>query len=303
MGPAYRCGDGGLHSAASATRVPCDPFTIVVGVSTTFPWPPPGGVPFDLRTVFVVLVRRCVVVAVLAVVLAACRVGVATEIEVGADGSGALVISVQVDAETADTLTTLGLSLRPPAVAGWQSDETVSDEFHEVVVSTQFASAQELAVRVEELSAGLDEEDPAVLRDVVLMVAEDGAATFDGLAGLQLPSSAGADAPGWPTAEELRTMADDVTASLQVTFPGTVETSNASTVAGRTATWDLTVGTLVPVSARSAAPSVWQQDWVRWTVIGVGVLVLLTVVVLARRSRRRHVEAPLGRVDRMRRER
>lgn len=258
-------------------------------------------------TVFVVsarrCARRCAVVALLAVVLAACRVGVTTEIEVDADASGELVMTVQVHAETAATLTTLGLSLRPPAVAGWQSEESVTDEFHEIVVSTQFASGQELTSRVDELSVGLDDEDPAVLQDVVLVVADDGAATFDGLAGLRLPSSAGADAPGWPTADEMRELADDVTASLQVTFPGSVDESNATTVAGRTATWDLAVGTLVAVSATSAAPSVWQLGWVRWMVIGVGVMILLLVTVLARRGRRRHVEAPLGRVDRMRRER
>ncbi len=238
--------------------------------------------------------------AALAVTLAGCRVDVASEIDITDTGTGTLAVTVQVDTETAATLTALGLSLRPAAVAGWESEESTSDDAHEVVVSTSFATPEELTARVDELSLGLDGEDPAVLTDVTLVVADDGAATFDGMAGLRLPSSAGADAAGWPTAEELQALAGDVTASLAVTFPGTVEESNATTVDERTATWDLAVGSLQPVTAASAPPSLWQQGWLRWAAGAALLVLLLVTVVVARRSRRRRVEAPLGRVDRMR---
>lgn len=244
--------------------------------------------------------RPRLLVAVLAVVLAGCRVDVTTAIDVAADGSGTMMLTVQVDAETAATLTALGLSLRPAAVAGWESEESVGDDVHEVVLSTSFASDDELATRVGELSVGLDEEDPAVLVDVTLSVADDGAASFDGRAGLRLPSSAGADAAGWPSAGELQAMANEVTSVLVVTMPGNVEESNATTVDGRTATWDLQVGALQPVSATSSSPSVWQQGWLRWAALAAGLVVLVVVALVWHRGRRRRVEAPLGRVDRMR---
>lgn len=245
-------------------------------------------------------VRQWLLVAVLAVVLAGCRVDVTTAVDVAADGSGTLAVTVQLDAETASTLTALGLSLRPAAVAGWESEETVGDDVHEVVLTTSFASPDELATRVGELSAGLDDEDPAVLTDVTLVVTDDGAATFDGMAGLRLPSSAGAEAAGWPTAEELADLAGEVTASLEVTMPGTIEVSNATLVDGRTATWDLPVGSLQPVTAESSSPSLWQQGWLRWAALGGALVVLLVALAVWRRRRRRRVEAPMGRVDRMR---
>jgi len=240
------------------------------------------------------------VLAVLCMVLVGCRVDVATEVEVATDGSGTMALTVQVDAETAETLTALGLSLRPAAVAGWESQESTGDDVHEVVLTTSFASPDELATRVGELSAGLDDEDPAVLTDVTLVVSDDGAATFDGMAGLRLPSSAGADAAGWPTARELAGLAGEVTSSLEVTMPGTVEMSNATLVDGRTATWDLPVGSLQPVRAESSSPSVWQQGWVRWAALGGALVVLLVALAVWRRRRRHRAEAPMGRVDRMR---
>jgi hypothetical protein len=238
-----------------------------------------------------------------ATLLAGCRVDVTTAVEVAADGSGDLAITVAVDAETAADLAAVGLSLRPPAVAGWQSEESSTDEAHTVVLTTSFDSAPELSARVAELGEGLDEEDPAVLRDVVLDVADDGGAQFDGTAGLLLPSSAGADAAGFPSAEELRAMATDVTATLVVTLPGTVTTSNATTVDGSTATWDLPVGSMVAVSAVSEPPSFWQQGWVPWAAGVVAAVLVLVLVARLRARRRARVEAPLGRVDRMRMDR
>jgi len=247
--------------------------------------------------------RLAALVLATAMLLAGCRVDVATEVDVAPNGSGDLAITVDVDAETAANLAAVGVSLRPSAVAGWQSDEVTSDEGLRVVLKTTFDTAGELSARVAELGEGLDDEDPAVLRDVVLTVADDGSAQFDAVAGLLLPSSAGADAAGFPTAAELRELAADMTATLVVTLPGSVSSSNATSVDGATATWDLPVGTMVAVTAVADAPSLWQQGWVPWAAaIAAGVVVLVLLIGLRRRQRVR-IEAPLGRVDRMRQDR
>lgn len=247
--------------------------------------------------------RLAAVVLATALLLAGCRVDVVTEVDVEPDGSGDLAITVDVDAETATNLAAVGVSLRPPAVAGWQSDEITSDDGVRVVLATTFATAGELSERVAELGEGLDDEDPAVLRDLALTVADDGSAQFDAVAGLLLPSSAGADAAGFPSADELRELAADMTATLVVTLPGSVSSSNATSVDGTTATWDLPVGSMVAVTAVGDAPALWQQGWVPWAAAIAAAVVVLALLVALRRRRRTRIEAPLGRVDRMRRER
>lgn len=238
-----------------------------------------------------------------ALVLGACRLDVAGEVEVAADGSGTLQMAVEMDRNTAEQLVAGGADLVPEDVAGWTIDEQVDDDGHRITMVGEFGSPAELEELVADLGRGLDDEDPHLLEDLDLTVDPDGAARLEVTAGLVVPSSAGARVTGWPTAGELVAMAraGDVTATLVVRFPGNVDEANATLVDGRRAMWQLPVGNTMPVTATASAPSTWSRTWVRWTVAVVGVVVLVAVVMGWRRRRREQTSAPLGRIDRVHR--
>lgn len=239
----------------------------------------------------------------LAVVLSACRLDATADLVVAADGSGRLGLAVELDRDTADRLTAGGLSLAPAEPAGWTVDEQVTDDGHRVTMEATFDDPAALATLVDGLAAGLDDQDPSLLARLDLDVAADGAARLDGTAGLRVPSSAGADVAGWPTADELVALAraEDVTATLRVSFPGDVTDSNASLVAGNTATWELPVGDQVDVRATATAPSVWASAWIAWAAAGVTILLVVALVAQWRRRRRERRSAPMGRVERLQR--
>lgn len=236
-------------------------------------------------------------------VLSACRLDATADVVVAADGSGSLAVAVELDRDTADRLTAGGLSLAPAEPVGWTVDEQVTDDGHGVTMDAAFDDPAALATLVDGLAAGIDDQDPSLLSSMELDVAADGAVRLDGTAGLRVPSSAGADVAGWPTADELVALArsEDVTATLRVTFPGDVTDSNASLVAGNTATWELPVGDQVDVRATAAAPSVWASAWIAWAAAGVAVLLVVAVVARWRRRRHERRSAPMGRVERLQR--
>lgn len=243
-----------------------------------------------------------VLAAVVALLLAGCRLDATTDVTVAADGSGSLEVAVELDRATADTITAGGTSLVPSVPAPWEADETIDDDVHRVVLRTTFADPDGLATRVRDLQAGLDDEDPALLESLDLTMAPDGAARLAGRAGLRLPSSAGARAQGWPDAEELVDLArgGDVTATLRAHFPGEVADGNATAVDGRTATWSLPVGEMAAIEAAAAAPPPWRREVLAWAAIAGIVVLVVLVSWWWRRRRRERTAAPMGRVQRMR---
>lgn len=240
-----------------------------------------------------------------ALLLGGCRFDVTTEVAVAGDGSGRLAVVVVLDEEVASRLTDHGIELAPPGVGAWQVDESSVDGRHEVRMTAAFADPDELGARVADLGAGLDDEDPALLERVELEVADDGSAELTAVAGLRLPSSTGVQAAGLFDADDLAALAaaGDVTASLAVTFPGSVVEANADRVEGRTATWALPVGDAITATASAGPPSPWEAGWVP-AAVGIGALVLVVLVAWGWRLRRRdRRSAPLGRVDSHRRSR
>lgn len=251
--------------------------------------------------------RRVLALLLLAatLVLGGCRFDVTAEVAVEGDGSGRLAVVVVVDEEIASRLTDHGVELAPPGVGAWQVDESSADGRREVRMTAAFADPDELGARVADLGAGLDDEDPAMLDRVELAVAEDGSAELTAVAGLRLPSSTGVQAAGLFDADDLAALAaaGDVTASLAVTFPGSVVDANADRVEGRTATWVLPVGDAITATATAGPPSPWDAGWVP-AAVGIGALVLVVLVASAwLRRRRNRRSAPLGRVDSHRRSR
>ena len=225
--------------------------------------------------------RRCVVLLLLAVVASACQVRVGTDVAVGADGSGRLALTIGLDEELAQSLDAdaidpfAGLDTLPD---GW---EVQREGERQVTVSADFDEPSGLADRVAQLQDGLDEQDPAVVQDASLEVAEDGSATFRARAGFRPPSSTGLEGAGVAfDGQDLAALLADrgeqvMRVDLRVTLPGPVVEGNADAVDGRTATWNLPVTELVEVRAVGGPAS--DRTW--W-LVGAGALLGLALGVV-----------------------
>lgn len=237
---------------------------------------------------------RAVCLLVLAAVLVACQVSVATDVTVEADGSGRIAVHVELDEEitaslAADDVDVLaGLEELPD---GWTSERSDRDGRTAVTLAADFADPAGLAERVEQLQSGLDAEDPLLLDRLDLAVDDDGGARLEGRAGLRPPSStglrgAGVAFDGDDLADLLAERGDEVLrVELRVTMPGPIARGNADEVDGRTATWRLPVTELAAVEAVSHPPSALRQ----WLVVGAAALIGLVVGLFGVRlvSRRR----------------
>lgn len=234
-------------------------------------------------------VLRWALVVLLAVAASACQVRVGTDVTVGADGAGRLALTVALDEELGESLQAdeidpfSGLDRLPE---GW---EVQREGDRQVTVTADFDEPAGLADRVEQLQEGLDEQDPAVLEDASLEVAEDGSTTFRARAGFRPPSStglegAGVQFDGQDLAALLAERGDEVMrVDLRVTLPGPVVDGNADTVDGRTATWNLPVTELVEVQAVGGPAS--DRTW--WLVGAAALLGLALGVVGVGMWRRR----------------
>lgn len=237
-------------------------------------------------------VLRGLALALVALAASACQVRVGADITVADDGSGRMALTIALDEELASSLATdgfdpfAGLDELPD---GWSVERSDQDGGRAATVSADFADPAELAARVAQLRDGVDDEDPALLEDVEVAVAEDGSATFRGRAGFRPPSSTGLDGVGVTfDGEDLRELlterGDEVMrVDLRVSMPGPVVDGNADEVDGRTATWRLPVTELVEVEAASDPPS--DRTW--WVAAGAAALGLVLGFVLVGLFRRR----------------
>lgn len=216
-----------------------------------------------------------------AVLATACQVRVGTDVTVGADGSGRIAVTVALDEELASSL---GADDVDPFAGlddladGWQVERSQPDGGQAVTVGADFDDPDGLANRVAQLQDGLDEEDPAILEDLALTVADDGGAELRARAGFRPPGSTGIAGGGVTFDGEalealLAERGDEVLrVDLRVTMPGPVVDSNADEVDGGTAVWRLPTTELVDVHATSDPPA--DRTW--W-IVGAAVLVGIAV--------------------------
>lgn len=255
------------------------------------------------------LVRRrgpgtAMCLALLAVVLGACRMDVDTRVAVEPTGSGTLAVDVVLDDDLVQSLTATGFDPTPTRVPGWDVERVAVDGGERISIVTTFDDPDELSQRVDELAAGLDDEDPGLVESVDLELAEDGSSELAATVGLRLPSSTGVEGPGFADGQDLAALAADPEkfgATFSVELPGPVTAPDADRIDGTTATWNLVPGEVVEVRASAGPP----DPFGTWVVpaVGIGVLVLLVLLGawLLRRRRRERNRAPHGRVERMRR--
>lgn len=249
--------------------------------------------------------RSLVVLGVLVLTVAACRLDVDTRVDVDATGAGTMAITFQLDGELHDTLTATGFDPAPAGVPGWEvATQDTDDGGLQVTVATAFDDPAQLQERVAELQAGLDDEDPRVVESIDLEVADDGASELSARVGMVLPSSTGAAGADVLDREGLVALASDpeaFAATFTVVLPGTVQAANADEVDGRVAVWNLPIDQTIEATATAGAPGA-IGSWVV-PAIGVAGLVLVVVagVLVLRRRRRDRRVAPHGRVERLER--
>lgn len=242
-------------------------------------------------------------VLVLVALLGGCQLRVATDIVVGVDGSGRATLRIVVDEELAATLEEAevdpfeGLD-EVAAGADWEVERLDDEDGTGVELATRFASPEELGERVAELSAGLTEDDGALLRDVELVLTEDGGYEFTATAGIDPPRIVGSlpldgdegrsgavRFDGDDLAVALEEGGTDVARhDLRVTFP-TVPEAPGATVETTSATWQLPNHELATVSA-TAPPLPMDRTLVLMAAGGVGAAVLAAFAVRMVRRRR-----------------
>lgn len=241
-------------------------------------------------------------VAVVAVVLSGCQLRIATDVVVEVDGSGSATMRIVADQELADTLEEAEVDVldgldEAAAGADWEAVPITGEEGVGVELRTDFATADELATRVAELSAALTEDDGALLRDVSLEVTEDDGYEFTATGGIDPPRIVGSlpldEGPvrfdGEDLAAALEEAGDDVARhDLRVTFPTVPvpgDGADRATVETTSITWALPNHELSTVSA-SAPPLPVDRQVVLLAAIGVGAALLAAFGVrLARRRR------------------
>jgi hypothetical protein len=239
--------------------------------------------------------RQLLVLPLVALVIAGCRLDVGTDVEVDARGAGTVAVSVRIDGATLRELDRLGvdpgidvdLALGP--TSRWRSERLVDEDgglTH--VYRRDFADGAELTAVLRELSDGIAVQDPALRFDVVATTTRRGALTLVGNAGLRPPSTTGVlidDVPVGPSGRDLSALtADAVRARLDVHVAGTVVETDADRAGERSAGWDLPVGGLRPITLVSAPAGWWSR--VPWTLVGVlGAAVVAAAAVTVRRRR------------------
>lgn len=237
-------------------------------------------------------------VAVLALVLAGCRIEVLAELDLREDGGGQATVELFLDRELLGALDDLEVD-----AIGEVEDAAADVDDWDVEVVAEGADGVRLRLEhegpdpagaLEELSAGLSPDDPALEVDLDVRRHEpDGGPVEVRLAGdaeLRAPSAPGvvdeAGGPLGPGAEELEARTrEHVSAALAVSMPGSVREHDADRTPDPALVWDLPVGERVTVSAASEVDGLPVPR--EALLVGAGVLLLLAAAALIWLVRRR----------------
>jgi hypothetical protein len=209
---------------------------------------------------------RVVLFAVLVVLLAGCRLDVTGELTIARDGRADATVELAVDESTLAELDALGVDPTAELTAavsqapGWEvTRERPEDGGLAIRLTRPSVDAAAAADAFRELTAGLTDDDPALVVDLEVEVDDEGAVQLQGTAGFRPPATAGASIDGDPVGpdeDELAALtAEAVTARLVVRVPGTFVEHDADEIDGRTAVWELAVGEPRPIRAVAAAPT------------------------------------------------
>lgn len=211
--------------------------------------------------------RTLLLLTLVALVLSACQVRMATDIAVGRDGSGTFEFAVSIDEELAE-------DLREAGVDPLEGLEDVQDGPWEVVrhdpagggvgvrLRAGFEEPEELGELADDLHAELDRDDLRVHDGLQLDRGDDGSMALSGRVGLRLPAAPGAEGAGVTfDADDLQRLLEDrgeefVSYDVRVTLPADPVEHDADEVDGNSLVWHAPVTEMRDISAVSAAPGV-----------------------------------------------
>lgn len=237
---------------------------------------------------------KALVLALLALLLSACDVRIATEIVVTDDYSGELVVSLAVDEATASDLIAAGLvpdsGLQEVAASapGW-TVEPIEGLTASVRLSRAFEHVDEVGPLLDALGSQLGPEDGALWDGLRMRVDADGQVVLDGRAGLIVPTVAGAVGTDVTfDGDDLARLLDEegreaVRHDLRVTSPGRPGANDADVIVDNALVWELPVGEYRSVRARLPI----EQSLDTWRLAAVGLVVAVFTAVVTLLTRRR----------------
>jgi len=237
---------------------------------------------------------RGLLMVLLGVALAGCRIDVDTEVAVDRRGGGEVAVAVRIDGATLRELDAAGvdpeldvaLGLGPDPV--WRTERVVDADGGLVLTFRRpFADGAEATALLAELSADVAPQDPAVRLDVAVATTTAGAVRIAGTGSLGPPATLGVTLDGepvGPTDGELAALvAESVDATFVVRVPGAVLEHDADAVADGTLRWDLPVGEARPITLVADPVPWWRRvPWWAW----VGMLAAGAGGVVVRRRAR-----------------
>jgi hypothetical protein len=216
------------------------------------------------------LVGRLMALLTVALIVGGCRLDVVTEVTFGADGSGELSVAVRIDGATLRQLDELGVdpgldvALVLDASRGWRAERLVDPDGGLILTHRRdFTDGAELVQLLEELSAGLAAQDPALRFDVDVVTDRRGALQLTGSGGVSPPATLGVLRDGEPVgpsgAALARLTRDAVRARFIVNVAGEVLAHDADRVEGRRVEWALPVGEQRALTLRSDGVGWWRR--------------------------------------------
>jgi hypothetical protein len=243
--------------------------------------------------------------AIAVAMLAACRLDVAVDTTVNADGTGEVVIVGTVDKEVVDRVPGLtgSLSLADATAAGWTVEGPAATEDGGLTVTLrhQFVSVQEAANLLNSIGPAFGDlvfEHTATEDEVTVTMAGTlslPGGTWDAFGDQALLTSTGGTPFAAQLAESGATPTESMSVDLAVRLPGDVEETSGDRRDG-TLVWTAPLdGSVADVSARSVLRPDSGSGWagplgtaalvllVAWLIAGIGLAVM---VVRARRRRR-----------------
>lgn len=235
-----------------------------------------------------------------ALVLSGCRIDVGTGVTFDAGGGGEVALAVRIDGATLRELDRAGIdpgldvALGLGADSGWSTERTIDEDGGLVLTYRQaFADGRAATALLEELSADVALQDPAVRLDVAIVTESDGSVRLTGTGAISPPATLGVsldDVPVGPTGEELARLTEDaVRGVLSVDVPGRVIEHDADVIDGTTLRWALPVGEPRPLTlVAGSAPLLQRLPW--WVLFGA----VMLLVVAGRLARARLVQRRVG---------
>lgn len=242
-------------------------------------------------------IRWSLLLLLLGVLTAGCQLRVGTDVVVEADGSGTFELVVALDEELTALLTDAGVELSrgleevEATAPSWEVEHDTSGPGQRFTFSAPFDDPEELERMVRDLHAALGPEDGHILDAVDVHRTEEGAITFEAMAGLVPPTTIGAtgstvDIDGDDVRQLLEERGEEFARfDLRLTLPAPPVASDADEQDGNTLVWHLPVGDERLVSARSAVPR--DTTWLVAGGVALGAFLVAALTTVALRRRRR----------------